>query len=112
MHIASRLQRLSSGRSGTIEFAGRKPCISYRVGRSWELLFSQSGQCLGGSGRGTTERDRQKILVDVNLLAYAWITGCSVERVGLGGARLLGFVRVITNPRIYERPAPVNVAWG
>jgi len=32
--------------------------------------------------------------------------------VGLPWECLLGFMRVVTNPRIYERPAPVNLAWG
>ena len=32
-------------------------------------------------------------------------------RVGLPWECLLGFMRVVTNPRIYKRPAPVNVAW-
>ena len=73
------------------------------------------------------ERDRQMILVDVNLLVYAWdrrspshepavqwLDGKLSEsaRVGLPWECLLGFMRVVTNSRIYERPAPVNVAWG
>ena len=33
-------------------------------------------------------------------------------RVGLPWECLLGFMRVVTNPRIYQMPAPVNVAWG
>ena len=72
------------------------------------------------------ERDRQMILVDVNLLVYAWDRGAACHesavrwldsklsesaRVGLPWECLLGFMRVVTNPRIYERPAPVNVAW-
>ena len=67
------------------------------------------------------------ILVDVNLLVYAWdrraarheqavhwLDGKLSEsaRVGLPWECLLGFIRVVTNPRIYERPAPVNLAWG
>ena len=66
------------------------------------------------------------ILVDVNLLVYAWDRGSPLHetavrwldgrlsesaRVGLPWECLLGFMRVVTNPRIYERPAPVNVAW-
>jgi toxin-antitoxin system PIN domain toxin len=66
------------------------------------------------------------ILVDVNLLVYAWDRRAPLHekavrwldgklsgstRVGLPWECLLGFMRVVTNPRIYERPAPVNVAW-
>ena len=66
------------------------------------------------------------ILVDVNLLVYAWDRrapshASAVQwldkklsdsaRVGLPWECLLGFMRVVTNPRIYERPATVNRAW-
>jgi len=66
-------------------------------------------------------------LVDVNLLVYAWDRRAPLHetavrwldrklsesaRVGLPWECLLGFMRVVTNPRIYERPAPVNLAWG
>ncbi|MBS1856467.1 MAG: PIN domain-containing protein [Acidobacteria bacterium] len=67
------------------------------------------------------------ILVDVNLLVYAWdrrspshetavrwldgkLSGSA--RVGLPWECLLGFMRVVTNPRIYQRPAPVQSAWA
>jgi toxin-antitoxin system PIN domain toxin len=67
------------------------------------------------------------ILVDVNLLVYAWdrrnaqhatairwLDGKLSEsaRVGLPWECLLGFMRVVTNPRIYERPATVSTAWA
>jgi toxin-antitoxin system PIN domain toxin len=67
------------------------------------------------------------ILVDVNLLVYAWDRGSPLHepairwldgklsesaRVGLPWECLLGFMRVVTNPRIFERPAAVNLAWG
>lgn len=67
------------------------------------------------------------ILVDVNLLVYAWDRRAPSHeaavkwldtkisepaRVGLPWESLLGFMRVVSNPRIYERPAPVNQAWG
>lgn len=66
------------------------------------------------------------ILVDVNLLVYAWDRGSPMHaaagqwldgklsesaRVGLPWECLLGFMRVVTNPRIYERPAAVTQAW-
>jgi hypothetical protein len=56
------------------------------------------------------------ILVDVNLLVYAWDRGAALHeaavqwldgklsgsvRVGLPWECLLGFTRVVTNPRIY-----------
>ena len=65
-------------------------------------------------------------LIDVNLLVYAWDRRSPFHepavqwldarlsesiRVGLPWECLLGFMRVVTNPRIYERPAPVDVAW-
>ena len=66
------------------------------------------------------------ILVDANVLVYAHVSG-AVEHdrarawlddklnapapVGLPWASLLGFLRLVTNPRIYERPAPVSEAW-
>lgn len=65
------------------------------------------------------------ILVDVNLLVYAWDRRSTLHepavrwldgslsgstRVGLPWECVLGFLRVVTNPRIYERPAPVHVA--
>src|ERR1035437_8303485 len=67
------------------------------------------------------------ILVDVNLLVYAWdrrsplhetavlwLDGKLSEsaRVGLPWECLHGFLRGVTIPPIYERPAPENVAWG
>jgi uncharacterized protein len=67
------------------------------------------------------------ILIDVNLLVYAWdrraplhqpavhwldVQLSSSVRVGLPWECLLGFLRVVTNPRIFERPAPVLEAWG
>jgi len=66
------------------------------------------------------------ILVDVNLLVYAWDRRAACHesavrwldsklsesaRVGLPWECLLDFMRVVTNPRIHERPTPVNVAW-
>jgi len=67
------------------------------------------------------------ILVDVNLLVYAWdrltfsrdsrlgwLDGelSKSPRVGIPWESLFGFMRVVTNPRIYERPAAVNTAWA
>jgi len=67
------------------------------------------------------------ILVDVNLLVYAWDGRAPQHesaakwldarlsestRVGLPWECLLGFMRLVTNPRIYESPATVNLAWG
>ena len=66
------------------------------------------------------------ILVDVNLLVYSWDRRAPLHeaavhwlddrlsesaRVGLPWECLLGFLRVVTNSRIYQRPAPVSLAW-
>jgi toxin-antitoxin system PIN domain toxin len=67
------------------------------------------------------------ILVDANLLVYAhvssfeqhertrewfdgWLSGPGP--VGLPWPSLLGFVRLTSNPRIFERPMPVARAWA
>jgi uncharacterized protein len=67
------------------------------------------------------------ILVDANLLIYAhvsafaqhqaardWLDGQlnDVPRVGLPWVSLLGFLRIVTNPRMFERPEPVADAWA
>lgn len=66
------------------------------------------------------------ILVDTNLLVYAhvgnvaqherakqWLddTLLSGARVGLPWHSLLGFVRVVSNPRGFSRPEPIADAW-
>lgn len=66
------------------------------------------------------------ILVDANLLVYAhvrdfeqheaarsWLDAQfgNAARVGLPWASLLGFLRLVTNPRIFERPEPTASAW-
>jgi toxin-antitoxin system PIN domain toxin len=66
------------------------------------------------------------ILVDANLLVYARAAGLpqhrmahdwldarlnGVARVGLPWPSLLAFIRLISNPRIFERPEPVASAW-
>ncbi len=67
------------------------------------------------------------ILVDANLLVYAHV--CTFEQheqariwlddrinaaapMGLPWPSLLAFVRIISNPRIFDRPASVCSAWG
>jgi toxin-antitoxin system PIN domain toxin len=67
------------------------------------------------------------ILVDANLLIYAHTAAFAqhqvardwldrqlngVSRVGLPWASLLAFVRIVTNPRIFEHPEPMAEAWG
>ena len=67
------------------------------------------------------------ILVDTNILVYAWNMDASdheraaawlqdrlngVPGVGLPWASLLGFVRLVTNRRIFETPLPVEAAWA
>ena len=67
------------------------------------------------------------ILVDANLLIYAHVASFAqhevarewldrqlsgVPRVGLPWASLLAFLRVVTNPRLFDRPEPMAGAWG
>ena len=66
------------------------------------------------------------ILLDANLLIYSYVETfpqheaahswfdarlAARHRVGLPWVSLLGFLRIVTNPRIFERPAPVAGAW-
>ena len=66
------------------------------------------------------------ILVDGNLLVYAHVSSFDQHdaarswlddrlngsaRVGLPWPTLLAFVRLVTNPRVFERPEPVAAAW-
>ena len=66
------------------------------------------------------------ILVDANLLIYAHVDTFAQHAlarnwlddrlngaapVGLPWPSLLGFLRVTTNPRVFERPAPMSQAW-
>jgi len=65
------------------------------------------------------------ILIDANILIYAqsedapshqrartWLDAqlSGVARVGLPWGSLLAFLRVMTNPRIFRRPVPMDVA--
>jgi toxin-antitoxin system PIN domain toxin len=67
------------------------------------------------------------ILVDVNLLVYASVTGTpqhpraldwldeklnGATRVGLPWQSLMGFLRLVTNARLYTRPLGVAQAWS
>ena len=66
------------------------------------------------------------ILVDANLLLYAtipqfpqhararaWLDGRlnGAARVGLPWESLTAYLRLATNPRLFERPAPMSEAW-
>jgi hypothetical protein len=66
------------------------------------------------------------ILIDANLLIYAHVPTLSqheaardwlekqlneTPRVGLPWPSLLAFVRLVTNPRVFDRPAPIAEAW-
>jgi toxin-antitoxin system PIN domain toxin len=66
------------------------------------------------------------ILVDANLLVYAYVEDQphheashawldeklnGTSPIGLPWASLLGFVRLVSNPRIFERPRSVAQAW-
>ena len=67
------------------------------------------------------------ILVDANLLVYAHVTSFSQHDaartwldaqlsgstpVGLPWPSLLGFLRLVTNPRVFQRPEAVTEAWA
>ena len=67
------------------------------------------------------------ILVDANLLLYAhvanqpqheparrWLDGqlSGRTRVGLPWESLLAFLRIVTNPRVFEHPEPLVQAWA
>lgn len=66
------------------------------------------------------------ILVDTNLLVYARVADLpqhqaahqwfdaklnGTARVGLPWPSLLGFLRLVTNPRVFERPESIASAW-
>jgi toxin-antitoxin system PIN domain toxin len=66
-------------------------------------------------------------LVDANILVYAhvstvpqherarsWLDGelSGATRVGLPWPSLLGFLRIVTNPRVFQRPEPMADAWA
>ena len=66
------------------------------------------------------------ILLDANLLVYAHVESFpeqvnarewlderinATAPVGLPWPSLLAFVRIISNQRIFDRPAPVSAAW-
>jgi uncharacterized protein len=66
------------------------------------------------------------ILVDANLLVYAHVTSFTEHkrarawldaqlngraRVGLPWPSLLAFLRLVTNPRVFDRPEPMAKAW-
>ena len=66
------------------------------------------------------------ILVDANLLIYAQVSGFSQHRpardwldrqlsgaapVGLAWTTLIAFLRIVTNPRIFDRPLAPADAW-
>jgi len=66
------------------------------------------------------------ILIDANLLVYAHVTSFAQHErarewldgqlngaapVGLPWESLLAFLRLVTNPRVFERPEPTADAW-
>lgn len=66
------------------------------------------------------------ILIDANLLIYAHVASFPEHEsarawldkqlsgdalVGLPWTSLLGFLRIVTNPRIFERPEPMAHSW-
>jgi len=66
------------------------------------------------------------ILLDANLLIYAHVSSFAQHarartwldarlggpaRVGFPWPSVLAFLRIVTNPRVFERPEPVEQAW-
>lgn len=66
------------------------------------------------------------ILIDANLLLYAYVKGfpeherarqwldsvlARPTKVGIPWPSLLSFVRLVTNPRVFERPVSMGDAW-
>ena len=66
------------------------------------------------------------ILIDANLLVYAYVSSLPQHPaavswldaqlkanaiVGIPWQSLLSFARLVTNPRIFERPLPIQSAW-
>jgi len=66
------------------------------------------------------------ILIDANILIYAHVSSFvqhgrarewldqqlnSAAPVGLPWASVLAFLRLVTNPRVFERPEPIRDAW-
>ncbi len=66
------------------------------------------------------------ILVDANVLVYAHVTSFAQHErarnwldqqlngaapVGLSWASLLAFLRLVTNPRVFDHPEPIADAW-
>lgn len=120
-----RKRRLAGG-SATHDRAPRPTgSISNPYRRPRSMSGRQPRRCRGSAcsrRRGTIP----VILVDANLLVYAhvgsfaqhdaarrWLDGRLSGRapVGLPWPSLLAFVRIVSNPRIFERPASVLAAW-
>jgi uncharacterized protein len=63
------------------------------------------------------------ILVDANILIYAHVNSfaqhsiarvlarSAIERFGLPWASMRAFLRLVTNPRVFEHPEPIGDAW-
>jgi uncharacterized protein len=49
------------------------------------------------------------ILVDANILIYAHVS--SFAQHSLARASMLAFLRLVTNPRVFEHPEPTGHAW-
>jgi toxin-antitoxin system PIN domain toxin len=127
-----RVQKKPTPRSGSTPGIGTdepsrggETSILNTSSRPREVLLSQSGQHPGGSG-GSGRRVLEVILVDVNLFVYSWDAGAQQHeaartwldarlsepaRVALPWESTLGFLRAVTNPRNFERPASVAAAW-
>src|SRR5207253_10180132 len=95
------------------------------ISRAWRTTNSGPRQHWR-SPRHCRGRSLQVILVDANILIYAHVSSFaqhSIARgwldqqlngsgpVGLPWASMLAFLRLVTNPRVFERPEPIGDAW-
>ena len=95
------------------------------ISRAWPTADSRSRQHWR-SARPRRGRSLQVILVDANILIYAHVSSFAQHRVardwldqqlngsgpvGLPWARLLTFLRLVTNPRVFEHAEPIGDAW-
>lgn len=100
------------------------PAVPYQAGIP-SALGPRHRRRRGGTG-GRRGRALLLILIDANILVYAHVRDFAQHersrtwlderlsgpgRVGLPWPSLVAFVRLVTNPRVFERPEAVAQAW-
>jgi toxin-antitoxin system PIN domain toxin len=122
--VAAVLERLRKSRNASLKDLVNEALrrglkdMSSRTKRRERLRTRSLRHCRG--------RSLQVILVDANILIYAHVSSFaqhSIARgwldqqlngsgpVGLPWASMLAFLRLVTNPRVFERPEPIGDAW-